>query len=86
MTKLALTDEDRAALAKIVAATFNRPVAREERIALHFLAAGIERGRREGIEGTTPGWGVTCAHYWQPSHSEGTAVKEVCAYCGAKRG
>ena len=47
---LHLTDEDRAALAKIFDTTLNRPIAREDRIALHFLAAGIERGRREGIE------------------------------------
>ena len=40
---LHLTDEDRAALAKIFDTTLNRPIAREDRIALHFLAAGIER-------------------------------------------
>ena len=49
MTKLALTDEDRAEIVRIHETVIGYDDEREA-IALHFLRAGIERGRREGIE------------------------------------
>jgi hypothetical protein len=54
MTKLALTDEDRAWLESALdnwSHTTRIPASKmAEQVALHFLRAGIARGRLEGIE------------------------------------